>query len=520
MSQQESFDVVIAGMGPVGMMAGLMLAREGHSVLIADKQPKPYTLPRAVAHDGEIARLMQSAGLAPDTMPEAVEPYNDMYYWVNADREELFIVDWTGVDQSGWANEYFYNQPNLEKYIDAKMRSYKTLEALRGWSVEFKDQDAEGVNVQLVETETGKTRDVRAKYLLGADGANSDTRKAVGIGWNDLGFFFDWLVVDVIPGPDTNVTHLALQIADPVRPTTVVPAGPGKRRWEFMLLEGEDPEEIARPDNIWKLLEPFELNEQNSVIERGVVYRFKSGWADNWRSGRVFLLGDAAHTTPPFAGQGLCAGVRDAFNLAWKMNLVLEGKAQDKILDTYSPERLEHTSGFIYFAMELGKIICILDPAEAAARDEAMIAEIKSGRNSEPPPAPRLGEGLHTGDAGGHLSWQGKVTTKTHATPTRFDDIFGAGALILANGELASEVTAEELAKLKDAGIAVTTFGENANDAIESFVDVEGTYANWFANAGFQAVLIRPDFYVFGVAQTPADVKSLVAEFASKAALV
>lgn len=520
MSNVENVDVVIAGMGPVGMMAGLMLSRKGHTVLIADKKPKPYTLPRAVAHDGEIARILQNVGLLPDQMPEAIEPYDDMYVWVNANDEILLEVDWTGIDQSGWNNEFFYNQPNLEKYIDAKMRSNKSLEAVRGASVNFVAQDASGVDVQLVDEATGAVRNVRAKYLLGADGANSETRQAVGLSWNDLGFFYDWLVVDVIPGPDAKITHLAKQIADPARPTTVVPAGPGRRRWEFMLLEGETSEEITKPERIWELLERFDVTPANAEIERGVVYRFKSGWADEWRQGRVFLLGDAAHTTPPFAGQGLCAGVRDAVNLSWKLDLVLNGLAEASLLETYSNERLHHAEGFIYFAMELGKIICITDPEQAAARDAAMKAELESGRKPEPPPAPRLGEGLHVGDEGGHLSWQGKVTTKTHSTPIRFDDIFGAGALILANGSLVDEVSPEDIKRLKAAGIAVVTFGENSNALVDEFVDVEGTYGNWFASEGHAAVFVRPDFYIYGVGKSAADVASMVSSFTSKAALV
>lgn len=516
----EEFDVVIAGMGPVGMMAGLMLSRKGHSVFIADKQPQPYTLPRAVAHDGEVARILQSAGLKPDGMPEALEPYDDMYVWVNANDEILLEVDWTGIDQSGWNNEYFYNQPNLEKYIDAKMRENASIEAVRGSSIHFVSQDADRVTVEVVDESSNTRRQVRAKYLIGADGANSEIRKAVGLDWNDLGFFFDWLVVDVIPGPDTNITHLAKQIADPARPTTVVPAGPGRRRWEFMLLEDENPDEVTDPAFIWKLLERFGLNDANSRIERGVVYRFKSGWASEWRAGRVFVAGDAAHTTPPFAGQGLCAGVRDAVNLAWKLDLVLSGKSEPALLETYSSERLLHTSGFIYFAMDLGKIICIRDPEEAAQRDATMKAELESGRKPEPPPAPRLGEGVHVGDEGGHLSWQGKVTTSAHPTPTRFDDIFGAGALILAEGALAEKVSDAQLEQLRGAGIAVTTFGANNTAGVESFVDVDGTYAKWFADEEIQAAFIRPDFYVFGFARNATEVATLVESFITKAALI
>ena len=514
MSETQSFDIVVAGMGPVGKMIALMLARKGHSVLVADKKSSPYGLPRAVAHDAEIARILQSVDLHPDRMPDCVEPYDDMYIWVNGNDEILHLVDWTGIDPSGWNNVYFYNQPGLERHINDKMFEQDTLEAVRGAGVMVTGQDPDGVDVDLVDVETGDVRKLRAKYVLGADGANSETRRAADITWHDLGYFFDWLVVDVIPGEGSNVTHLAKQVADPHRPTTVVPAGPGRRRWEFMLHEGEDPEAFAAPENIWKLLEAFDLNPGNAEIERGVVYRFESGWADGWRNQRVLLLGDAAHKMPPFAGQGLAAGFRDCVNLAWKLDLVLTGQANDSLLDTYSTERTPHVSDFINFSMELGKIICITDPEQAAARDAAMIAERESGREPEPPPAPRLGDGLFVGETGGYLSWQGQITVDG-GTKLKFDDAFGAGTLILEDGALAANLSDAQVDDLSALGVRVVTFGESDNPKIASFADVDGTYTKWFSVVGERAVLVRPDFYVFGGASSADEVAQLATSFMS-----
>lgn len=514
MSETQSFDVVVAGMGPVGKMIALMLARKGHTVLVADKKSSPYGLPRAVAHDAEIARILQSVDLHPDRMPDCVEPYDDMYIWVNAKDEILHLVDWTGIDPSGWNNVYFYNQPGLERHINDKMFEQKTLEAVRGAGVVVTGQDADGVDVDLVDVETGNVRSLRARYVLGADGANSETRRATNITWHDLGYFFDWLVVDVIPGEGSNVTHLAKQVADPARPTTVVPAGPGRRRWEFMLLEGENPDEFAAPENIWKLLESFDLNPGNAEIERGVVYRFESGWAEGWRKNRVMLLGDAAHKMPPFAGQGLAAGFRDCINLAWKLDLVLTGKATDALLDTYSSERTPHVSDFINFSMELGKIICITDPAQAAERDAAMIAERESGREPEPPPAPRLGDGLFVGDAGGYLSWQGQISVDGGAK-SKFDDVFGAGALVLDSGALAADLSDAHIDELNALGVRVVTFGASENPRVSSFVDADETYATWFSLVGAHAVLVRPDFYVYGAANSADEVAQLATSFIS-----
>ncbi|GAB2850682.1 bifunctional 3-(3-hydroxy-phenyl)propionate/3-hydroxycinnamic acid hydroxylase [Microbacterium insulae] len=521
--EDSDLDVIIVGMGPVGKMAALLLGRAGHSVLVVERKTSTYPLPRAVAHDAEIARLLQAAGMPVDSVPDAVEPYDDMYVWVNAQRETLHQVDWTGIDPSGWNNTYFYNQPALESHLEERMRSQASVSVLRGVVAEVQGQDDAGADVRLIPVDGSPATVVRGRYVLGADGANSATRQAMGIEWNDLGYFFDWLVVDVVPQPEVEVTHLALQICDPVRPTTVVPGGPGRRRWEFMRLEGESVESLTQPARIWEMLAPFGVTAENSELERGVVYTFNSGWASHWRSGRTFLLGDAAHLMPPFAGQGLAAGFRDCLNLTWKLDLVLRGFADDELLDSYASERMTHVSDFIAFSMELGKIICIVDPEQARRRDEAMIADLASGRTPEPPPAPRLGgdndEGVHTGRHGGVLSRQGYVRTRTNPEPTRFDDVFGAGALILRDASVAARLDAAARDGLQERGIAVVALGGSEEDG--AFIDVNGTYGSWFDEWDVDAVLVRPDFYVYGTVSREIDsaadgVRDLVRSFLAR----
>lgn len=520
-------DVAVVGMGPVGKMAALLAARAGHSVLVCDRKDATYSLPRAVAHDAEIARLWQSAGLPPDAMPEAVEPYNDLYVWVNGDDETLMEVDWRGLDPSGWNNTYFYHQPALEARLDRQMEAYADILVRRPYAAAVQGQDGDGVDLLLERTgadgsagtddASSQPLAVRARYVIGADGAASPTREAIGAGWTDLGFDFDWLVVDVFPDPGVEVTHLAKQVCDPVRPTTVVPGGPGRRRWEFMLLEGEDPSEISRPERVWELMAPFGITPENSTLDRAVVYTFQSGWATPWQDRRVLIAGDAAHQMPPFAGQGLAAGLRDCLNLSWKLDAVLRGAAAPSLLETYTGERTVHVSDFIDFSMSLGKVICITDPAAAAARDEQMIGAIRDGLEPAPPPVPHLGPGLHRGPddpAGGTLSRQGRITTADHAEPVRYDDVFGPGALILTDAALAEGVSEEQRQVLEGVGVRLTTFDtDGGGHGAARFTDAQGSYAAWLSELGAAAVLVRPDFYVYGTATDTASLEDLVAGF-------
>ena len=175
-----------------------------------------------------------------------------------------------------------------------------------------------------------KKYQVTAQYVVGCDGANSFVRENIEHTITDLGFVSDWLVVDIIPQVEREWTPMNLQVCDPARPTTVVSGGPGRRRWEFMALPGETKEDLNKEEVAWKLLEPWDITPANSILERHAVYTFKAQWVDEWRKGRVILAGDAAHLTPPFMGQGMCAGLRDAKNLAWKLDLILRsGKVND-----------------------------------------------------------------------------------------------------------------------------------------------------------------------------------------------
>jgi hypothetical protein len=341
-----------------------------------------------------------------------------------------------------------------------------------------------------------------ARFVVGCDGANSFVRDQIGSGWHDLGFHFDWLVVDLAPADPRWDGPLNWQLCDPARPTTLVSGGPGRRRFEFMRLPHETLDELNREDAAWRLLGRWGLHAGDAKLERHAVYTFRARWADRWRSGRALIAGDAAHQMPPFAGQGMCAGLRDAANLAWKLDLVLAGRASETLLDTYMTERAPHVSAMIDLSVALGRIICVADPAEAAARDARMSGEAKGRSAPVDAPLPPLGPGCFTEDAARELFVQDVV--RHRGSVGRFDDVVGRGfALVSPAG--APALDAEQAAWF--AGIGGLTAHVAPGAPVD---DLAGGYTRWFAQRGAAVALVRPDFAVFGAGAKPEAAGALV----------
>ena len=352
----------------------------------------------------------------------------------------------------------------------------------------------------------GDTSELRARFAVGCDGANSFVRERIGSGWHDLGFHFDWLVVDVLPSDPRWSGPLNWQLCDPARPTTLVSGGPGRRRWEFMRLPHETIDELNREDAAWRLLGPWGVHPGNAKLERHAVYSFRARWADRWRNGRALIAGDAAHQMPPFAGQGMCAGLRDAANLAWKLDLVLRGAAQEGLLDSYMTERSPHVSAMIQLSVALGRVICVADPAEAAARDQRMRAEARKQTSPIEAPLPPLGPGCFAEDApaAGQLFVQDLV--RHRGRTGRFDDAVGRGfALVSPVGDPAAALDPELAAWFGSLGGLTAKVAKSA--PVE---DLNGGYACWFEKYGVAVALMRPDFAVFGAAKQLEDAGALV----------
>jgi 2-polyprenyl-6-methoxyphenol hydroxylase-like FAD-dependent oxidoreductase len=507
------FDVAIVGYGPVGAVLAILLGQRGRRVVVLERHVEPYGLPRAVHYDHETARILQACGVA-EACSKIIETA-DVYEFRNAAGEPLMRLGRIGDGPSGWPQSSMFSQPDLEAVLYARVDELPSVEVRRGAHITALDDEGDVVVLRGERCErdatpagtsslrvVGAADPVRARYAVACDGAKSTVRELLGVPMIDRAFFYDWLIVDVVFDEPRVFDPINMQVCDPARPTTVVSGGPGRRRWEFMGLPGESIDELNDEATAWRLLAPWDARPDNARLERHAVYRFQARWVEEWRRGRVLLAGDAAHQTPPFAGQGMCAGLRDAANVSWKLDLVLDGAAPDRLLDAYGLERAPNMQAVIDLAIEMGKVICVADPEEAAARDE-LFRSTYDGSISEVPPFPGLGEGvLLTGTpAAGELFVQGLV--ERDGVRGRFDDVVGVGWRLVTAGDV--PVDADAAAWF--AGISGVVVPVGADDGV---ADVEGIYTRWFEEHDVVAALQRPDFSLFGTAGAATDVTDLL----------
>lgn len=495
-------DVIVVGAGPAGLLSAILLARRGYSVHVIERHGGHFALPRAITFDDEVARILSGIGIDADNDP-MIQSFGCGVVMKNGRDEVLAHYDWRGETRSGWQRLYWFNQPELEQRLLDMAARLPRLTMLRGREAVSLTQDLSSVTLEVQEA-SGSVTALRAKFLIGADGANSFVRTQSGLTMHDLGFHFDWLVVDIKLTAPLEFDPPFFHSCDPARPTTVVPAGPGRRRWEFMLLPGESAESVNSAEAVWALLAKWGATPANSELERHVVWRFQARWAEDWRSGRVLIAGDAAHLMPPFAGQGMCAALRDASNLSWKLDHVLSGLVSEDLLDTYGDERKGHVRSFIDLSVGIGKVICITDPAEAERRDAVMKADL-AANGSQPATDPNLslGRGVWTGEEAdpGKISVQGRV--RYQGREGRFDEVVGRGWIAIGWQVNPSHHLSPEQARL--AGrlgmkfFEVTDVADGGVDG-DCIFDISGTYRDWFDRAGGEIILIRPDCYVSAVA--------------------
>jgi 3-(3-hydroxy-phenyl)propionate hydroxylase len=497
MNGRPDCDVAIIGYGPVGAALANLLGMSGLKVVVLEREPSLYHLPRAVSLDGEGMRLFQTIGLAERLLPKLSISRNIRH--VNAAGKLLLLLARGGIGPDGWNQAYRFYQPELEAVLRAGVARFPDVDVRLRHDVFALDESADHVRLRCENLADGTLSELTARYVVGCDGARSTVRRHMGAALQDLRSHERWIVLDMIlDEPPAGVPEAAdasgklvdaIQYCDPARPVTFVPM-PGKRhRFEFMLMPPDDPVAIVQPDAIYRLLAPWKIERARSQIERAVVYTFHSSLATQWRRGRLLLAGDAAHQMPPFLGQGMGSGLRDAINLAWKLRAVVQGGA-DGLLDSYETERMAHVRAYIELAVELGSVIQATDPEKARRRD----AELLANPTLLKPLAPRLGPGLH-GDAGAPAGTRAEQPRL--ADGRRLDDHVGYRFALLAAPPLLAALPACTRQKLEAIDAAI--------------VDADGEAAAYLERLNAAAVVIRPDRHILGVASSAPELDRVIA---------
>ncbi len=494
----DLYDVAIVGFGPSGAIAAGLLGAQGVSTYVCDKLHDVYDKPRAIALDHEITRLFQQMGVAKKIKPH-LEPFTDSVYY-GVDGQIIKRMSTVAPPYPlGHTPSVVFTQPPVERILRAHAQSFPNVTVTLGQTVTQVSQDAERVSLSL-QGDDGRTSTVQARYVIACDGASSTVRSQVGIELQDLDFDEPWLVVDVQVNEQglAKLPATSVQYCNPKRPSSFLICPGNHRRWEISINPGEDPKELATPEGAWRLLAPW-LTPEDGTLWRQASYRFHALVADEWRKGRVFIAGDAAHQQPPFLGQGMCQGARDVNNLCWKLLAVLRGEASDALLDSYGPERKAHVTELTTRIKAIGKIICERDPQRARDRDARLLAEC--GGEVKPTPRqdvqPALQPGLLAAQA--HAA-RGTIfpqpwLQKRGGEPVRMDDALGQGwRLVLTADADADMQTVSQTATLPD--LRTVQLGS------PDFSETEGVLASWFLRHGVSAALVRPDHYVYGVATT------------------
>jgi 3-(3-hydroxy-phenyl)propionate hydroxylase len=460
-------DVLICGLGPVGQLLALLLGDLGVATIAVDEAYEPYNLPRAAVVDDEVLRIFQAARVEEEILAEAQVQQAVSYVTARGRAIEAFRPVHS---ELGHPPLVSIHQPSMELTMVAALQERETVDMRWGMRVETIDRAADHVSAWVRPVDGGHSQELRARYLVGCDGGRSAVRSRLQIPFGGSTFTQRWLVVDtLLDRPLVKAPHPHF-VGDTNRPIVTLPMSPGRHRWEWMIHPGEDQAPFLEPDRIRDLLAPWITDEQVEV-ERAVVYTFHARTAERWRAGRVLLAGDAAHVMPPFVGQGFSSGARDAGNLAWKLDAVLNG-APDQLLDSYEAERRPHVTSMQKLAVRWGGLVQTTNPTVGRIRDGVMELLDRSGAlrfiSDRAKPRPRYRKGAF-GHGGGRLFPQ----------PDGLDERLGHGWAVVASTPAAA-------AAWREAGLHVV---EQQHDR------------DW--------TLLRPDRYVFATGDLPAALDAL-----------
>lgn len=509
------YEVAIVGFGPVGAVAACLLGQAGIRTLVIDRSETIYDKPRAVALDHEIARVLQGIGLA-GALADCAEPFTDSVYFGADGRVIKRLTMLPEPHPQGWMPSMVFMQPVLEAAVRDRVHAFPSVSVELGQALTDLRQDSETAFLDIAGPAGRKT--ITARYVIGCDGASSTVRKLADLPRDDLGFDEPWLVVDVLANARglEKLPKTSVQYCEPARPTTYVICTGAHRRWELRLLEGENPAEMEKPENVWRLLARW-ITPEDATLWRSASYRFHALVGASWRQRRVFIAGDAAHQQPPFLGQGLCQGIRDAANLGWKLIRCIRGSAGDALLDTYGPERAGHVRKLTGIIKNIGGLIGERDLARAHVRDGRLIAE--AGGAIPPVPRQDLMPALDCGfvsasshPARGTLFPQPWIVA--NGERHRLDDVAGGGLRLIA---IADAPLADDLrhGMVALGGTTIRIASSTSSGGALTFTECDTVVRDWFARHGTTHAFVRPDNYVFGVAADSASALALVNEAAA-----
>lgn len=503
----DCFDVAVVGLGPVGELAAILLARSGLRVLAVDREADVYGHPRVGVLDGEALRSLQKAGVYEQAVGDFMCGAGAQ--WASRSGKILATTLPSETPQAHpWLSAIY--QPLLDHHLRTALADYQHVDVRVNHELTALIQDADGVNLEFRDAQ-GVTSRARARLVLGCDGANSTVREAVGVQLTGSSFHEPWVIVDAkLPEPIAHVPYFCFTM-DPTAPRMTGRLADGNHRWERKVMPHENRDEILQPGAAAQMIAEH-ADPDTAQILRHVVYTFQAKQAERWRVGRIMLCGDAAHLMPPMAGQGLNSGIRDVTNLSWKVSAVLHAGAPLELLDTYEEERRPHVVAMTNLSLRAGRLIMLRSPRGAAVRDNAIAAlmhipkvreHVRQGRYR--PPA-RYRRGLLVGapsrrSSVGMLFPQPYVRTYS-GQEHRLDDIAGSGWRIIGWGDdpltalsahgkrLAQEVLNATFVTLSPPGGRSVTPGASA----QVLEDINETSRPMFRKQPF--VVVRPDHYV------------------------
>jgi 3-(3-hydroxy-phenyl)propionate hydroxylase len=506
-------DVLIVGMGPVGVTLAGLLGQNGISTIVFDKLSGLYPLPRAAGMDHEVMRIAQELGVA-DRLEPHVVPYRSSQYRGVHGQVIKRLDSPPPPHRLGWDPMMAFDQPAFEGVLRERVGELAGVSVHLDTEVAAVGQDDASVWADVRASGSSGGKRISASYLVACDGGASPIRRQLGITMTDLGFHESWLVVDAIIEDDAAHDRLPdtqVQYCEPRRPATFINLVGRHRRWEIALEPGELPVGPVSNDAVWPWLERW-IKPGEARIWRAAAYMFHGLVADQWRQGRILLAGDATHMTPPFMAQGMAQGLRDVHNLAWKLQAVLEGRATDQLLDTYEAERRPHVVKATQHTINLGRIISERDERVALARDHELLGdhpgEVPVTYRSNFLPALDAGLIATASPGAGEILPQPFVL----ATPdpggvdvARLDDVVGTGFRVIVTSAVSERDRArlqEAIAPLGGRTVRIHPPEASAAPGGTTLVERDGVLTAWLAGLPAAIAIARPDHYVYATAES------------------